>query len=163
MRIALLASGSRGDIQPLLAVADALRERGHRVRMTVNTNLAAWAERTSLDIVPVEPDSEGVLKSEEGRALLATGKLVRLFRSMAEQAGLEVLTATGAYSFLVPPAAVLGVIERGKHKSDVGRNETGLGGILPKLAAAERRLLRTRSIPFGLSAIVIARRPGRAR
>jgi len=85
MRIALLASGSRGDIQPLLAVADALRQRGHAVRMTVNTNLVEWARRTSLDIVPTEPDSEGVLRSDEGRALLATGKLVRLFRAMAEQ------------------------------------------------------------------------------
>src|SRR6187455_3465262 len=43
MRIALLAAGSRGDIQPLLAVADALVRRGHQVRMTVNTNLAPWA------------------------------------------------------------------------------------------------------------------------
>jgi sterol 3beta-glucosyltransferase len=85
MRIALLASGSRGDIQPLLAVADALRDRGHRVRMTVNTNLVAWARPTALELVPLEPDSEGVLKSDEGRALLATGKLVRLFRAMAEQ------------------------------------------------------------------------------
>jgi sterol 3beta-glucosyltransferase len=85
MRVALLASGSRGDIQPLLAVADALRERGHRVRMTVNKNLVEWARPTALDIVPLELDSEGVLKSDEGRALLATGKLVRLFRSMAEQ------------------------------------------------------------------------------
>jgi sterol 3beta-glucosyltransferase len=84
MRIALLASGSRGDIQPLLAVADTLRERGHSVRMTVNTNLVEWARPTALDIVPMEPSSEGVLKSDEGRALLATGKLVRLFRAMAE-------------------------------------------------------------------------------
>lgn len=80
-------------------------------------------------------------------------------RVMAEGAGLEVLRSTGAYSFLVPPAAILGLVERGRDKSDVGRNESGLGGVLPRLAAAERRLLRRRSVPFGLSAIVIARRP----
>jgi hypothetical protein len=79
---------------------------------------------------------------------------------MAEAAGLDVVRATGAYSFLVPPAALLGVIERGKSKSDVGRNEGGLGGTLGLLAKAERKVLERRDIPFGLSAIVVARKPG---
>jgi hypothetical protein len=72
---------------------------------------------------------------------------------------LEVVKATGAYSFLVPPAWVMGKIERGKGKSDVGRNESGLGGTLGLLASLERRFLRRWSLPVGLSAIVIARRP----
>jgi SAM-dependent methyltransferase len=80
-------------------------------------------------------------------------------RVMAEQAGLRVIRATGAYSFLVPPAALLGVIERGKPNSDVGRNQSGLGGTLGVLAAAERRLLRRVDLPAGLSAIVLAQRP----
>jgi SAM-dependent methyltransferase len=84
---------------------------------------------------------------------------VRDLRSMAEAAGLEVLRATGAYSFLVPPAAVLGLVERGSAKSDVGRNERGLGGTFGLLAKAERRLLARRNLPFGLSAIVVARKP----
>jgi SAM-dependent methyltransferase len=81
-------------------------------------------------------------------------------RTMAEAAGLDVVRATGAYSFLVPPAALLGVIERGKSKSDVGRNEGGIGGTLGLLAKAERKVLARRDIPFGLSAIVVARKPG---
>lgn len=80
-------------------------------------------------------------------------------RTMAERAGLDVLRATGAYTFLVPPAAVIGVLEKGKEKSDVGRNESGLGGTLGLLARAERRVLRRTNLPFGLSAIVVARRP----
>jgi SAM-dependent methyltransferase len=81
-------------------------------------------------------------------------------RTMAEEAGLEVLRATGAYSFLVPPAAVMGLIERGSATSDVGRNESGLRGTLGQLARAERRLLRHTNLPAGLSAIVVAQRPG---
>jgi len=80
-------------------------------------------------------------------------------RAMAVSAGLDVVRATGAYSFLVPPAALLGVIERGKAKSDVGRNEGGLGGALGLLAKAERKLLARRDLPFGLSAVVVARKP----
>jgi SAM-dependent methyltransferase len=79
-------------------------------------------------------------------------------RSMVRVAGLELVRATGAYSFLVPPAAVMGVIERGKNKSDVGRNEGGLGGSLGLAARAERALLRKVSLPFGLSVIAIGRK-----
>ena len=80
-------------------------------------------------------------------------------RTMVRTAGLDLVRATGAYSFLVPPAAVMGVFERGKNKSDVGRNEGGLGGVLGQAARAERALLRRVSLPFGLSVIAIGRKP----
>ena len=80
-------------------------------------------------------------------------------RSMVGAAGLDLVRATGAYSFLVPPAAVLGVVERGKNKSDVGRNEGGVGGLLGQVARAERALLRRVDLPFGLSVIAIGRKP----
>ena len=71
-------------------------------------------------------------------------------------AGLDVVRATGAYAFLVPPAAVLATLERGRATSDVGRNESGLGGVLPALARVERALLRRADLPTGLSVIAIA-------
>lgn len=80
-------------------------------------------------------------------------------RSMVRGAGLDLVRATGAYSFLVPPAMLMGVVERGKNKSDVGRNESGLGGLLGRVARAERALLRRVSLPFGLSVIAIGRKP----
>ena len=87
------------------------------------------------------------------------GLSVADLREMCTAAGLEVVTATGAYSFLVPPAWLLGKLERGESKSDVGRNESGLFGLFGLLAKLERRLLRRVSLPFGLSAVVIARKP----
>jgi UDP:flavonoid glycosyltransferase YjiC (YdhE family) len=33
MRITILALGSRGDVQPFVALAAALRARGHRIRI----------------------------------------------------------------------------------------------------------------------------------
>ena len=80
-------------------------------------------------------------------------------KSMVTAAGLDLVRATGAYSFLVPPAAVMGVIERGRNKSDVGRNEGGLGGALGVVARAERAVLSRVSLPFGLSVIAIGRKP----
>lgn len=78
--------------------------------------------------------------------------------AMLDGAGAEVLRCTGAYTFLVPPAAVLAVLERGRARSDVGRNETGLGGLMSALARIERAVLRRVDLPTGLSAIAIGRK-----
>ncbi len=78
---------------------------------------------------------------------------------LAQQADLEIVRSTGAYSFLIPPAAVLALLERGKQTSDVGRNESGLGGVMALLARVERALLRRINLPTGLSVIVLARKP----
>jgi ubiquinone/menaquinone biosynthesis C-methylase UbiE len=80
-------------------------------------------------------------------------------RCLATDAGLHVERATGAHSYLVPPAAIKAVIERGRSASDLSNNEDGLGGVLARAAAAERALLRRVSLPAGLSVMVIARRP----
>ena len=80
-------------------------------------------------------------------------------KALVRAAGLDLVRATGAYSYLVPPAAIMGIVERGRANSDVGRNESGLGGVLGQLARAERVLLRRISLPFGLSVIAIGRKP----
>jgi len=79
--------------------------------------------------------------------------------AMLRAAELEVVRCTGAYTFLVPPAAVLAVIERGRQTSDVGRNESGLGGTFGVLARAEQAIVTRWNVPTGLSAIAIARKP----
>lgn len=79
--------------------------------------------------------------------------------SMLAAAGLDVVRCTGAYLFLVPPAAVLAVVERGRETSDVGRNQSGVGGVFGTLAAAERKLIARWNLPTGLSALAIARKP----
>jgi ubiquinone/menaquinone biosynthesis C-methylase UbiE len=78
---------------------------------------------------------------------------------MLVDAGLEVERATGAYSFLVPPAAVKSVLERGETASDLDSHGSGLGGALSGAAAAERALLRHVDLPWGLSVVAIGRRP----
>lgn len=107
----------------------------------------------------MEPGGKRLWRSHDDVTHTARRFSVADLRTLATEAGLEIVTATGAYSFLVPPAFVMGIVERGKNRSDVGRNQSGLGGLLGWAAAAERRLLRRFNLPFGLSAIVIARKP----
>jgi ubiquinone/menaquinone biosynthesis C-methylase UbiE len=67
--------------------------------------------------------------------------------------------STGAYAFLVPAAAAKTLVERGETASDLDRHGGGLHGILPALATGERKLLRRRDLPVGLSVIAVATRP----
>lgn len=80
-------------------------------------------------------------------------------RLLVAGAGLELIRASGAYSFLVPAAVALQVIERGKANSDVGRNESGLGGTFGALAKAERVWLLKHGLPAGLSVLALGRKP----
>jgi ubiquinone/menaquinone biosynthesis C-methylase UbiE len=79
---------------------------------------------------------------------------------LLEGAGLTVERASGAYSFLVPPAAFKAVLERDETASDLDRNAGGLGGTLPAAARAERALLRRLDLPAGLSVFAVGRVSG---
>jgi sterol 3beta-glucosyltransferase len=83
MRIAILAYGSRGDIQPMVALAAKLRERGHSVVMTANEDLADWASRSGVRVVPTQPNVEAFLKSNEARVFLAKGRITAFGRRIA--------------------------------------------------------------------------------
>lgn len=80
--------------------------------------------------------------------------------SLAEQAGLTVKRSKYAYSFLAPPAAVLGLVERirDREPSETGSDvdKRALDRIFAPLAAGERRLFKRGSPPFGTSVAVVA-------
>ena len=82
----------------------------------------------------------------------------------ARRAGLTVERATYAYSFLVPPAAVLAAAERVRPHaaadagSDVERRS--LDPVFARLGQAERGWLRGHDVPVGSTVVVLATRPG---
>ena len=81
---------------------------------------------------------------------------------LATNSGLEIIRSTGAYSFLIPPAWLKARIEREKSLSDLDNNSSGLFGLLGFIAKCEHLLLRSLSLPFGLSVLVIARKKPQA-
>ena len=82
---------------------------------------------------------------------------LRDMRTLLTDAGCDIVTATGAYAFLVPPAFVKALIERRASSSDLDRHDDGLHGVLPGVARLERAVLRRTSLPFGLSVLAIGR------
>ncbi len=60
MKFVVAAYGSRGDVEPCLAVGRELLRRGHDVRMLVPPNLLGLVESAGLDAVAYGPDSQAV-------------------------------------------------------------------------------------------------------
>ena len=77
-------------------------------------------------------------------------------------AGLTVERTTYAYSFLAPPAAALGVLDRARPRrttttrSDVDRRT--LDRVFAPLAGVERSWLARHDVPFGTSVVLLATR-----
>jgi len=82
--------------------------------------------------------------------------------AVVEAAGFEVLRTTYYNSFLVPAAAVLRrtPMRRLVKQSDeeVGDTRPFVSNVMTKVSSAERRLARRRSVPFGLSILLVGRR-----
>ena len=53
MRALLTAVGTRGDVQPALALALELRRLGHFVRLCISPNFVEWARRLGFEAVPM--------------------------------------------------------------------------------------------------------------
>lgn len=76
----LMTSGTRGDVQPLVALARELQRRGHDVVLGVPPNLLALARSAGLEAATAGPDTQAFMESPQGQAWLAAGK-VRDFTS----------------------------------------------------------------------------------
>ena len=56
MRIVLATYGSRGDVQPMLALALGLKAAGHRVTLIASPENRAWVEEKGCDFKPFGSD-----------------------------------------------------------------------------------------------------------
>lgn len=85
MKVAMLTYGSRGDVQPYVAVADQLRTNGHTVVFATPVNLAATVSDSGFEAASIPIDSQAFLSSEEGRQFLANGRTTTFLRRLAEE------------------------------------------------------------------------------
>lgn len=67
MRITVVALGTRGDVQPAIALALGLRQRGHTVQIMAGENFQTWIESYGLTFCATL-DMEALMRSPEGIA-----------------------------------------------------------------------------------------------
>lgn len=93
MRITVLAIGSRGDVQPMLALAVGLQQTGrHQVRFAAPDNFESITREHRLDFFPLGLNTQEMLGSGELKAGIETGRnfllwflqVIRLIRPMLE-------------------------------------------------------------------------------
>lgn len=98
MRVLLSTIGSRGDVQPLVALASQLRELGQEVRLCAPPDFRGWIDGLGVPFVPIGPE---VLSTAKSSSPVARAKpSPEQMRQIAE--------ATVATQFEVIPAAAEG-------------------------------------------------------
>ncbi|TQM72022.1 UDP:flavonoid glycosyltransferase YjiC (YdhE family) [Actinomadura hallensis] len=73
-RIVIFAAGSRGDIQPCVALGRALRRRGDEVRLVASARYSPMVVAAGLELAPLTADPTEILESDAGQELLAGGR-----------------------------------------------------------------------------------------
>lgn len=67
MRILMLAFGSRGDVQPYVALGKGLQRAGFTVTLAAGRNFQSWIEREGLRCMPFRIDIEAYMQSDLGK------------------------------------------------------------------------------------------------
>jgi len=86
MLYSLLSVGSRGDTQPYLALALALKARGNQARLCAPSNFAPLAQGLGVDFVPLPWDTQRALEDPALRQRLLAGDVVGFFRKIQQRA-----------------------------------------------------------------------------
>lgn len=74
MRITLLALGSCGDVQPILALARALQADGYATRLATQGTFEGLVRDAGVDFAAVEGNPLAIVQDPSGRAWLETGR-----------------------------------------------------------------------------------------
>jgi UDP:flavonoid glycosyltransferase YjiC (YdhE family) len=87
LKITVFAAGSRGDIQPCVALSTGLRQAGYQVRLAAPENFAGFVQNYDVDFYPLRGDVQQIMASDTGRKFMETGggnplKSIRAIRSM---------------------------------------------------------------------------------
>jgi sterol 3beta-glucosyltransferase len=92
--ITFIAYGTRGDVQPAIAVGKALHQRGHTVRILAGANFAGWIEQHGLLPLPTAIDMQALMASQGGRDWVEKGHnpvlQLRIMRQLLDKHGMQI-------------------------------------------------------------------------
>jgi UDP:flavonoid glycosyltransferase YjiC (YdhE family) len=73
MRVLIVTMGSRGDVQPYIALGQGLQEAGHVVKIATHCNFQSFVEDHGLLFAPLQADMRALMKSDSGQRMWAAG------------------------------------------------------------------------------------------
>ncbi len=82
MKITMLTLGSRGDVQPFVALGQELVKRGHEVMICTGASFKNFVESNGIAFHPASADLMAIMESEEGNKVFNGGnfKLIEMFK-----------------------------------------------------------------------------------
>lgn len=142
MKILLCALGSRGDVQPFLALAVGLQQAGHQPTLAAPATFTDWIEAHRVAAHPLSFNPQDVVTHPDLQALAGSRNVVRQMRLMRSLVTPGMVRALDDYWRAVPAADF--IIQTG----------TGLGGVeaatvhhLPLALAFLQPFAPTRAFP----------------
>ena len=136
MRIAIIASGSRGDVEPYLALGKGLQQAGHVVRFVAHENFATLVKSHGVEFWLIEGNAQAVAQSPEMRELLEKGNFLAILSKMGKDAQVNALAfARGGLAACEGMELII----------------AGLGGMFIGVALAEKlgiQFMQAHYVPF---------------
>lgn len=114
MRVLLSTIGSRGDVQPLVALALQLKVLGQEVRLCVPPDFRDWIESLGMAVTTIGPElrwtgkasPSAALPTPEQRRQMAEGTVATQFATIAEAArGCDIIVGATALQLAAPSIA----------------------------------------------------------
>src|SRR5690606_13979894 len=85
MKISVLCGGTRGDVQPYVALAESLSGRGHDVTLATHAPFRTMAEARGIEFVGLPGDPRQEIQTAEGRELVGSQRTsLRFVRQLSE-------------------------------------------------------------------------------
>lgn len=81
MKISILTVGTRGDVQPYIALARGLMQAGHQVRLGASSNFESFVTAYGVEYAPLRADYYDLMDSPEGRAI-KSGNPLKMMQMM---------------------------------------------------------------------------------
>jgi vancomycin aglycone glucosyltransferase len=114
MRVLLSTIGSRGDVQPLVALALELKALGHEVRLCVPPDFREWIEQMGMPVTPIGPEVRSTAKpnpsaepiTPERRRQMIEGTVATQFETIAAAAhDCDIIVGATALQIAAPSVA----------------------------------------------------------
>lgn len=80
MNIGIFTYGTRGDLQPYVALALGLIEKGHKVKISATEDFKAFVEGFGVPFQPLWGNAETMMNSTEGQSILQTENAIKLMK-----------------------------------------------------------------------------------
>ena len=136
MRIVIIAPGTRGDVQPYIALGKGLQSAGHTIRLVSHSNFESLVASYGLQFWSFGNDVKDAVENSDMQALTEKGNFLLLLAKMAKEAQREALRfAEGGLRAAQGMEIVL----------------SGLGGLFIGIAIAEKLdipLVQAYVVPF---------------